>query len=166
MKLGSLILLAMIGTVSSLLIACGGGDDDGNGDVVATPDASGVIEIIARDVKFVPENVVVPAGEMVELRLKNEDGQEHDLQVTDLEVEVMGGGATGAEHDMETPADGMETPAQGESPSGEMGPLAMHTTANGEDSIMFIATEKGTYELWCTITGHKDAGMVGTLTVE
>ena len=44
--------------------------------------------------------------------------------------------------------------------------LAMHTGANEISSIVFMAMEKGTYEFYCTITGHKEAGMVGTLVVE
>jgi len=163
--------IAMVGVVA-LAAACGGNDDDGDG-AAATPDSLGVVEIAAKNLKFVPDKITIRAGEMVELRMMSEDGQEHDLQVAGLEVEVMEGGATGAEHQMATPMPGMETPAkdmetpgQGESPSGEMGPIAMHTTADGEDSITFIATEKGKYEFWCTISDHKEAGMVGTLTVE
>ena len=158
---GPLIAVAVL-AIATIASACGGDDNDSG--AVATSDASAIIEITAKDVKFVPDKVVIRAGEMVELRLKNEDGQEHDLQVTGLEVEVIDGGATGAE--METPASSMETPEHGESASGESGPIAIHTTANGEGSITFIATEEGTYELWCTLAGHKDAGMVGTLTVE
>ena len=48
--------------------------------------------------------------------------------------------------------------------SGNM--LAMHTGANETSSIVFMAMEKGTYEFYCTITGHKEAGMVGTLVIE
>ena len=160
-------LLVGAGVLAIAASACGG-DDAGDSGAVATPDGSGVITITAKDVKFVPDEIVISAGEMVELRLMNEDGQEHDLQVRDLDVEVMEGGATGAEHEADTPEAGMDmdTPEHGGATAGEMGPIAMHTTANGEDSITFIATDKGSYEFWCTISGHEEAGMVGTLTVE
>jgi uncharacterized cupredoxin-like copper-binding protein len=160
---------AVLGAATLLAgVACGGGDEDALDGGAAIPDGSGVVTITAKDVKFVPDEIVIPAGELVELRLKNEDGQEHDLQVSDLDVEVMEGGATGADHAMDTPEAGMdmETPAHGGGTAGEMGPIAMHTTANGEDTVTFIARDKGTYEVWCTISGHKEAGMVGTLIVE
>lgn len=38
--------------------------------------------------------------------------------------------------------------------------------APGESGEVVISLPAGTYQFWCTIPGHKDAGMVGTLTVE
>jgi uncharacterized cupredoxin-like copper-binding protein len=161
-RIGTPIAL-VVGVAAAVAVSgCGDADHDG----VAKPDSSGVITVTARNVKFVPDEIELPAGQTVTLMLENEDGQEHDLQVTGLEVEVIEGGATGEEHEIDTPDDSMETPEHGGSPRGEMGPIALHTAAHGEDSVTFVATAKGEYEFWCTITGHKEAGMVGTLTVE
>lgn len=34
----------------------------------------------------------------------------------------------------------------------------------GETATVVMRFEPGTYDVWCTIAGHKEAGMVGTLT--
>jgi len=36
----------------------------------------------------------------------------------------------------------------------------------GESDTVTINAPAGTYEFWCTVPGHKEAGMVGTLTVK
>lgn len=36
----------------------------------------------------------------------------------------------------------------------------------GDTDTVTIKAAAGTYEFWCTVPGHKEAGMVGTLTVK
>ncbi|MGC4108268.1 MAG: cupredoxin domain-containing protein [Thermomicrobiales bacterium] len=36
----------------------------------------------------------------------------------------------------------------------------------GESDTVTVKASAGTYEFWCTVPGHKEAGMVGTLTVK
>ena len=44
--------------------------------------------------------------------------------------------------------------------------LGIHVTLNpGESGDGMINAPAGDYEYYCSIPGHKDAGMVGTLTV-
>ena len=45
--------------------------------------------------------------------------------------------------------------------------LALHVTATAGQTgtLEFTPTSAGTYEIWCTIAGHLDAGMLGTLVV-
>jgi uncharacterized cupredoxin-like copper-binding protein len=53
----------------------------------------------------------------------------------------------------------------------EMGAVAMdpvlHVAAEpgATGHMTFTPTKSGTYEFYCTVPGHKDAGMVGTMTV-
>jgi len=37
---------------------------------------------------------------------------------------------------------------------------------SGESDTVTINAAPGTYEFWCTVPGHKEAGMTGTLTVK
>lgn len=36
----------------------------------------------------------------------------------------------------------------------------------GETGSIVVNAPAGTYEYWCTVAGHKESGMIGTLTVE
>jgi uncharacterized cupredoxin-like copper-binding protein len=49
----------------------------------------------------------------------------------------------------------------------EVGPLDLHVgaAANGSGTIEFTPSQPGTYEFFCTVAGHKEAGMVGSLVV-
>ncbi len=104
----------------------------------------------AKDVKFLPATLAIKAGQSVKITLVNQDGAEHDLQIDDIDAEIIDGGVQAGEH-----GGGHDTAA-----------LAMHTNANETASITFVANEPGTYEYYCTIPGHKESGMVGTLTVQ
>jgi uncharacterized cupredoxin-like copper-binding protein len=37
--------------------------------------------------------------------------------------------------------------------------------AGNEGAVVFTATEAGEYEFYCSVPGHKEAGMIGTLKV-
>ena len=118
--------------------ACGDGDDD--------PE----VTVVAEDTKFNPSSITIQAGEEVTLELQNNDGVEHDFQVDGLDVDVMSGGSDMPEHGGD----------------GRAGMLAVHAAGHESMSITFMANEPGTFEFYCTIPGHKDSGMVGTLIVE
>ncbi len=146
--------VAGIVAVAVFASSCGG-----SGDNDASPTASmherheeGIdqtIEIEARDTKFVPDEITVEAGQTVKLVLKNNDaGTDHDLEAEGLMVRVVSGGA-GSEH--------------GEHGGG--GTLAVHAAAGEGSSVVFVADTPGTYEIYCTVDGHRDAGMVGTIKV-
>lgn len=44
--------------------------------------------------------------------------------------------------------------------------IHLHVKPNNESVITFIPTESGKYEFICTIPGHKESGMVGSITVK
>jgi uncharacterized cupredoxin-like copper-binding protein len=105
----------------------------------------------------VPASIEIQAGSEVTLALRNEDDEAHDLQVIGLEARVVEGGATEGH--------GADAPGHGRADAREMGPVAVHTTARGAARIAFVAGAKGTYDVWCTLPGHKEAGMVGRLRI-
>jgi uncharacterized cupredoxin-like copper-binding protein len=50
-------------------------------------------------------------------------------------------------------------------PDGAADWIHLHAPAHGSDAATFRATDSGSYPLLCTIPGHTEAGMVGTLVV-
>lgn len=147
MKRSLLVALVVLSTALSLAIAaCGGGGDD--------EEAGTVIEVRADEYDFLPDRVTIPAGQTVTLRLKNVGETEHDLEVQGLTIRREDGIQAPAGHD-----------AAGEHEGAAPGALALHTEKGKTASVTFMAEQKGTYEFWCTISGHKEQGMVGKLIV-
>ncbi len=127
--------------------ACGGGNSSTDADVPVDQ----TITIDAKNVKFVPDSITIPTGKIVKLILMNSDaGTEHDLASDDLMVSILRDGGHGGGH---------------ESTSASPMMLAVHTKEGETSSVIFKADKPGTYNIYCTIAGHKDAGMVGTITV-
>jgi Cu+-exporting ATPase len=87
------------------------------------------IDVRARDVRFGPADVTVPAGRFVVVRFTNDDPIFHDWEV-------------------EGPAnvDAGARPGQ-------------------TQTIRFLLDTPGTYRIVCSVEGHAEAGMVGTLVV-
>ena len=131
-------LVTLSVTLSLAVMSCGGD----------SADSGTVIEVRAEDYKFVPSQISVPAGQEVTLKLKNVTKQAHDLEVQGLQVEMMGDHQAAGDHARAIP-----------------GTLALHTEKGKTSSVTFKAKSTGTYELWCTISGHKEQGMVGKLVV-
>ena len=82
------------------------------------------------------------------LVLKNNGTVLHDFVSTDAMVEVME--EHGAEHDMA----GMRTNIHAAIEAGQ------------QSTLEFKATQPGTYTFYCTIAGHREAGMQGRLIVK
>jgi uncharacterized cupredoxin-like copper-binding protein len=62
--------------------------------------------------------------------------------------------------------------ATGETGGGHMSDMhdapKLHVAAGpaGQGKLTFTPSKAGTYEFYCTVAEHKEAGMVGTLTVK
>ena len=141
-----------IAAVVLVALACGG-DDGGTGGGDAN---SGVREIHLRmtdQIRFEPAEIQVEAGVPVRLVIDNiETGSIHDFSVMAISV-------TDVSH-------------EGEADTGHMGMTSaddydLHLALeSGTDGVLeFTPTEAGEYEFMCTVTGHAEAGMTGTLIV-
>ena len=106
-----------------------------------------VIDVSLKNLRFTPNLVEVEAGKTVRMNVTNMDGAEHDMLVDGLRIqkvgEAMSGDHAGAMPDM----------------------LVVHVMANENGSITFRTDQKGTYQFYCTLPGHKGAGMVGEMKV-
>jgi len=84
------------------------------------------VTVVARDLSFSPEEVGVPAGQTVNLVLRNEGAVFHDLTLPDLGFRLSA------------------SPGQ-------------------EASAALTVPAPGRYPFFCSVPGHRQAGMVGVL---
>ena len=127
--------------VALLLTACGGS---------AQPATE--ITLDATDFAYSPLSVTVPVGEPVMLTLKNSGVVEHDfvIEKIDASIDMVQDSGSDAHHT-----------------HGSQNNYDLHfSTQPGEMSVIqFTVSEPGTYTFFCSVQGHKEAGMVGELIV-
>ena len=124
-------------------VACGGEAPVGVTDVA----------LMATDIAFEETRLEVPADQPVRLTLENSGALEHDFSIREMDVQDV--------HATEGEADDHAM-------SEDAHELALHVAAHpngGRGTVEFTPTEPGEYEYYCTVPGHKEAGMVGTLVV-
>ena len=124
-----------------LLTACGGS---------AQPSTEIILDAV--EFSYSPMSVKVPVGEPVVLTLRNTGAVEHDLVIERIKanVDLVQDSGSDAHH------------AHGADANYDL-----HFSAQpGETStIQFIVSEPGTYTFFCSVIGHKEAGMLGELIV-
>lgn len=112
------------------------------------------ITITASAMKYSPASLEIKAGQPVRLTFRNNDGVTHDFSVMEFPTTSAGVSVTedamAGSHDSQ-----MSVEPQ----------LHVAAVMNGSGTLEFTASQPGTYEFFCTVMGHKAAGMVGTLTV-
>lgn len=163
-------VIGWVAVAAFALAACGGDDDDSSEDGVQEITVEALAEL-----RFAPDDITVQAGEPVRLVLDNTDEATlHDITFTRMpaaDVHAEGG----AEHEMdngEATEDGHDDGEEAEDGDEEVGAVgeeaAVHVAVDpGETAtVTFTPTEAGEYEFLCTVGGHADAGMVGTIIVE
>ena len=149
------LLFVLFSLVAILLTACGSSPE--SSAVADLPTAE--FEIVATDIAYDTNQLEVMTGQPIKVTFRNEGALEHDFSIMKLPLsgEVM---STQLEGEMAGHDDDMDNMA--EEPE-------VHVAANmngGSNVLQFTPAEPGTYEYYCTVAGHKEAGMVGTLTVQ
>jgi plastocyanin len=111
------------------------------------------ITLKSSGMTYQPATIEVTAGQPVKLTFENMDTVDHDFSI--LEIPVVSTGAT------QEPMAGHEIGNMTTEPQ-------LHVAAMmGQTGVLeFTPTKPGTYEFFCTVAGHKEAGMVGTLVVK
>lgn len=134
-------LFILLAGLALALAACSSG---------ATTTSSGPQEftIEASEFKFQPATVEVAAGRPVKIVMRNKGAIEHDWSI------------------MKIPMMGKKESSMGGHDMGNQPELHMNATAGQTAQVEFTPTEKGTYQIACTVAGHREAGMVGTLVVK
>ncbi len=129
------------------LAACAAGGE------TTIPDAQ--LSVTANDITFTPDRLEAQVGQRVTLTLHNEAAIEHDFSIMDIPTT---GEVTAGEADHDAGGHDMSDM--------EVQPDVHVAAPPGESaSVEFIPAEPGEYEYVCTVTGHKEAGMTGILTV-
>jgi len=92
-------------------------------------------KVVATDLKFTPPTLQAKVGQQIKITFENKGVIEHDLTFPTVKADK--------------PASALKTVAR-----------AGQTT-----TLEFTPTAAGTFEYVCTIPGHKEAGMKGTINV-
>lgn len=95
---------------------------------------------------YVPQKITVKKDQAVSLFLKNFDSIDHDIEIKQFSIAKKGN------RDHESHLANEEF-------------LHLHASAKMKSKTTFIPLETGTYEFYCTISGHKENGMIGILIV-
>ena len=131
----------IVGVLALLLSACAG----------ASKSATD-IEVKLTDFSYVPSSITVPVGQPVVLTINNTGRVEHDFVVEKIDVTNVVAQDSGSEHHMQD----MDASTYD---------LHVSTGPGQTNSLQFTALEPGTYQIFCSVDGHIEAGMVGELIV-
>ena len=151
-----LFALALV-AIAVAAFGCGGSDD--GSEPASSGETAGPLEVrlVADEgsdgLVFEPKEIRARVGQTVRLVLDNQGLALHDFVVEGMPVRVVM--ATGAEH-----AD-HEGTAEGE--SGTALHVASDPGQRGE--LEFVPLEPGAYVFFCSVVGHREAGMEGRLIV-
>lgn len=163
-----LLLLTIVGGLVLVAGCAGGGDgeavhDDDHTDVASTAylqDApkDRVIEIAMTEFHFGESAIEIEAGEVVEFVFTNDGLVLHDFTIerihADVHVTDISGAGDHAHMDMAMNVE-------------DVAPNAVHIALDpgGVGLVHLKADEAGTFVFYCSVPGHREGGMVGTLTV-
>jgi uncharacterized cupredoxin-like copper-binding protein len=142
--------LIMLGLAALLLVGCG----ETASHSAHSPEPAAAVTTVtlnAADFSFSPASIDVVAGQPVKIVVHNTSAQVHDFTIEAIPLNGMAQGAGDSAEHMHMAGDS-----------------AVHVAAaaGATSTIEFTPSQSGTYEFECTVAGHKDAGMVGTLTVK
>jgi uncharacterized cupredoxin-like copper-binding protein len=102
--------------------------------------------IETSDLSYSPQKVVVEKNTPITIELKNSDQIEHDIEIKD------------ASFNMVSESTHLHENAENV--------IHLHAKPQTTSEITFSINEVGTYEFYCTISGHKENGMVGQFVVK
>ena len=118
----------LIGTSAAALGALAVIGVAGSQHALALQGSGTEFDISTEDIKFVPNELTIPANTEVKIKVTNKGVLQHDFHVDKLDI-------------------------------------TSKLLNSGESDTVTIKAAPGTYDFWCTVPGHKEAGMTGTLTV-
>lgn len=112
--------------------------------------------LTATDIAYDQTQFQAVAGQPIKLTLRNDGALEHDFSI--VQIPLTGEVTT-------TMAEGDHTEGHDMSQMSETPDVHVAAAQAGSSTIEFTPSEPGEYPFYCTVAGHKEAGMVGTLVV-
>jgi uncharacterized cupredoxin-like copper-binding protein len=153
--------LGGIGLVAALaLSACGGGGSEGNGGAAGSSAAGGGASTVnvqadsTGQLKYQETTLSGPANTAITVNFANPAPVQHNwvlVQPGQEDAVATAGAANG-----------------GNVPAGTPGAIAAGAVLNqgANEAVQVPATPAGTYTYICTVPGHYQAGMKGTMTIQ
>jgi uncharacterized cupredoxin-like copper-binding protein len=131
---------------AALAIACGGGEPP---DRTLDAAAGRAVSVELQDIAFSALVLEAAVDEVVELQLRNVGSVAHDFTIERIDAHSNIQGARAAGHEAHS------------------GRYAVHAAADPGASVALRLHlhEPGKYAYFCTVPGHREAGMSGTLVV-
>jgi uncharacterized cupredoxin-like copper-binding protein len=111
--------------------------------------------LTGRSAKFTPNTVTVTANRPVQIMLKNTDVVLHDWVIEGMP-------ATRIDDDLRR-GEGDGGHSHGEA---EASAIAGHAQPGQTGRVWFTPVQPGRYQFYCSVPGHRESGMTGTLIVE
>ena len=109
------------------------------------------IDLAAEDIRYDKAELQGEVNQPIEVQFTNEGSLAHDFTIDDIPLQQEAGAGGHAEHSDDS--------------HGSEADVHLHLESGEEGTTTFTPTEAGTYTYYCTVPGHREAGMEGTLTV-
>ncbi|MFN8637881.1 MAG: cupredoxin domain-containing protein [Dehalococcoidia bacterium] len=139
-------LFAILALAVPVLSACGG---ESGASALATATPVRTIEVDLQDIAYTSSRLELAAGEVVDLVLTNSGALDHDFTIDEMPGQALVLGPQTASHqEHATHAAVHAAPGPGKTVTARLRP-----------------SSKGQFAFYCSVKGHRDAGMAGTLLV-
>ncbi len=129
--------------------ACGSAEVAREDRHLAATTVTAEYSVELRDIAFAPAALEVGVDQVVDLRIQNTGTIDHDFTIEGIPADAVVLGRQAAEHQGHARA----YPVHAAPGPGEALTVRLH------------AHQAGTYTYYCTVKGHREAGMAGTLVV-
>lgn len=154
------LLMAIVAAFGLVAVGCSSGNGTNEvhndtamaaGDLFSQP-AKTTVSLQMQDVKFEPTQINARVDEVIEIDLKNLGLLDHDFTIEKIDAD-----------------DAMRM--NGMVPEGHQVHIDEYNVhvamvSKAEAQLRLHVHERGTYEFFCTVPGHREAGMKGSLVVK
>jgi uncharacterized cupredoxin-like copper-binding protein len=107
------------------------------------------IDLALQDIAYSETEIEATAGQAITIRMTNEGVLPHDFVIDEIDVA-----------DLELSGDATEQGVEADNPD-----IGVHLQSGQSGDVTFTPQQAGEYTFYCSVPGHREAGMEGTLIV-